>query len=63
MKCKTKETTWAIESKLGFVMEVEVVDSRVQWGKFIRVRVRIDNTKKLVRGKKVTIEGGDSRWI
>lgn len=63
MKYRTKETTWAIESKLGSVMEVEVTDSRVQWGKFIRVRVRIDNTKKLVRGKKVTVESGESRWI
>ena len=44
-------------------MEVDVVDSGVQWGKYLWVRVKVDITKKLVRGKKVTIEGGESQWI
>ena len=44
-------------------MEVDVADSGVQWGKYLRLRVKVDITKKLVRGKKVTIEGGESRWI
>lgn len=39
-------------------MEVDVADSGVQWGKYLRVRVKIDCSKKLVRGKKITIEGG-----
>ena len=30
---------------------------------YLRVRVKIDVTKKLVRGKKVMIEGGEQRWI
>ena len=29
----------------------------VQWGKYLRVRVRVNATKKLVRGKNVTIKG------
>ena len=52
---------WAIGSKLGSVMEVDVADSGVQWGKYLRVRVEVDITKKLARGKKVTIKGGESR--
>ena len=63
LRCRTKETAWAIGSKLGSVMEVGVSNSRVQWSKYLRVRVRTDITKKLVRRKKVNIEGEESRWI
>ena len=63
LKCMTKEIGWTIGSKLGEVMEVDVSDSGVHWGRFLRVRVRIDVTKRLVRGKKITIEGGESRWM
>ena len=63
LRCRTKETAWAIRSKLGFVMEVGVANSRVQWSKYLRVRVRTDITKKLVRRKKVNIEGEESKWI
>ena len=63
LKCKTKETAWAIGSKLGSVMEVDVSDLGIQWGKSLRARIMMDITKKLVRGKKITIEGGESRWI
>ena len=63
LKCRTKETAWAIGSKMGLVMEVDVSDSGVQWGKFLRVRIMMDISKKLVRRKKITIEGGESKWI
>ena len=33
LKCRTKETGWAIGSSLGLVMDVNVPESRVQWGK------------------------------
>ena len=60
---RTKETGWAIGSSIGEVMEVDVPDSGVVWGKSLRVRVRIDATKRLIRGKKITIEGGAARWV
>ena len=60
---RTKETGWAIGSFLGEVMEVDVPDSGVIWGKCLRVRVRIDVTKRLIQGKKTTIEGGEARWV
>ena len=44
-------------------MDVDVPKSGVQWGKFLRVRVLINATKQLVRGKKITIEGGENRWV
>ena len=60
---RTKETGWTIGSSLGEVMEVDVPDSSVIWGKCLRVRVRIDVTKRLIRGKKITIERGEVRWV
>ncbi|KAK7831688.1 uncharacterized protein CFP56_027146 [Quercus suber] len=52
-----------IGSKIGEVLEVDVPDSGVQWSKFLRVCVRMDVTKKLIRGKKINIEGGESKWV
>ena len=63
LKCMTKEIGRTIGSKLGEVMEVDVSDSGVHWGRCLRVRVHIDVTKRLVRGKKITIEGGEGRWV
>ena len=42
---------------------MNVSESGVQWARCLRVRVRIDVTKRLVRGKKITIEGGEGRWV
>ncbi|KAK7841066.1 hypothetical protein CFP56_015952 [Quercus suber] len=44
-------------------MEVDVPESGVLWGKCLRARVCIDVSKRLVRGKKVIIEGGESQWV
>ncbi|KAL0011343.1 hypothetical protein SO802_006451 [Lithocarpus litseifolius] len=60
---RTKEIGWAIGSKLGEVMEVDVSDVGVQWGRSLRVRVRLDVTKNLVRGKKIIVEGGECKWV
>ena len=62
-KCRTKEIGRAIGFKLGEVLEVDVLESGVHWGRCLRMRVRIDVTKRLVRGKKITIEGGEGRWV
>lgn len=63
LKSKTRETGRAIGATLGAVIDVDVVESRVHWGKSLRVRVMIDVQKKLVKGKKIVIEGGEQRWI
>ena len=54
LKSRTKEMGWTIGSSLGSVLDVVVSESGVQWGKCLRVRVHIDITKRLVRGKKIT---------
>lgn len=59
----TREAGMEIGAKIGTVLDVDVLEKGVQWGKFLQVRVRIDATKKLVRGKKVTIEGGETKWV
>nr|POE67963.1 hypothetical protein CFP56_75730 [Quercus suber] len=45
LNSRTRETGWAIGSCLGSVLDVDVTDSGVQWGKCLRVRVSIDITK------------------
>lgn len=52
-----------IDSSIGEVLDVDVAETGVQWGKCLRVRVKVDVTKKLVCGKKVTIEEGEGRWV
>ena len=42
---------------------MDVPDSRVQWGRFLRVRVRLDVSKRLVHGKKIIVEGGECQWV
>ena len=44
-------------------MEVDVTESGVQWGKYLRVRVQLDVTKKLIREKKIAVKGGEQCWI
>ena len=63
LKSRTKETRWAIGSTLGEVLDVDISDSSVHWGRCLRVRVSVDITKKLIRGKKINIEGGENRWV
>ena len=42
---------------------MDVSESEVHWGRCLRVRVRIDVTKRLIHGKKITIEGREGRWV
>ncbi|KAL0000561.1 hypothetical protein SO802_014342 [Lithocarpus litseifolius] len=63
LRSRMRETGEVIGSKLGTVLEVDVFETGVHWGKCLRMRIRFDVTKILVRGKQVTIEGGKSRWI
>ena len=62
-KSMTREVGYEIGSKLGKVIDVDVAEKGVQWGNFLRVRIHFNATRKLIRGKKVSIKGGESRWI
>lgn len=63
LKSRTKETGKAIGESIGKFIEVDVEDTGVQWGTCLRVRVEIDVTKKLIRGQKVNMENGETRWV
>ena len=51
----------AIGTMIGEVLVVDVAESGVQWGKCLKVKVNIDVTKCLVRGKRVAIKEDESR--
>ena len=63
LKSRTRETGKAIGASLGKVMEVDVADTGVQWGRYLRVRVEVDVTRKLIRGRKINLEGEEARWV
>lgn len=52
-----------IGSTLGEVIDVDVLENGVQWGLYLRVRVKIDVMRKLVRGKKIKVENDEQRWV
>ena len=63
LKSRTRETGKAIGASLGQVLDVDVADTRVQWGRCLRVWVEIDVTRKLIRGRKINIEKEEARWV
>ena len=63
LKSRTRETGRVIGASLGKVLDVDVADDGVQWGKYLRVRVEVDVTRKLIRGRKINIVGEEARWV
>ena len=63
LKSRTKESGRAIGSTLREVLDIDVSESGVHWGRCLRLRVSVDITKKLICGKKINIEGGENRWV
>ena len=63
LKSRTKETGKAIGESIGKFIEVDVEETGVQWGTCLRVRVEIDVTRKLIRGQKINMEKGETRWV
>lgn len=52
-----------IGASIGEVEEVGVGNGDVEWGEFLRVRVRVDITKPLPRGKKVSLGDSQTVWV
>lgn len=55
LACMSVEIGNQIGSTVGHVEEVEIDEDGVGWGKFLRVRIRIDVTKPLARGWRLKI--------
>ena len=47
---------------MGELIMVDAPKSGFAWGPFLRIRVRIDITKPLMRGKMIKIENLDADW-
>jgi hypothetical protein len=60
--CMGNDIGHQIGSTIGWVEEMETDDDGVGWGKFLRVKIRIDLTKPLARGRQLNIEG-NFVWI
>lgn len=52
-----------IESTVGVVEEVDLLVGEIAWGEFMRVRVCLDVTKPLLRGKKLRIGSSTPYWV
>ena len=59
----TKETGERVGGTLGNVVSVDVPEHGVGWGPFLRVRLSLDFTKPIPRGRLVTFHAVGQLWI
>jgi hypothetical protein len=57
LACMGKEVGYQIGSTMGMVEDVDTDEEGVGWGKSLRVRVKIDLTKPLARGRVINLLG------
>lgn len=60
--CMTKSVGTKIGESLGKLEGIDVAKDGAGWGKCLRIRVRIDVTKPLERGRELLV-GGRSIWV
>ena len=60
--CMGREVGHKIGSTVGIVEEVDTDVGGVGWGEYLRVKISLDLTKPLARGRKMKLEG-NSIWI
>lgn len=56
LACMGMEVGQQIGSTVGLVEEVDTDDEGIGWGKFLRVRVKLDLSKPLSRGRILKLE-------
>ncbi|XP_075661571.1 uncharacterized protein LOC142631309 [Castanea sativa] len=52
-----------IANEIGVPLLVDAPKSGLAWGPFLRIRVDIDITKPLMRGKMLQVEGMEEGWV
>ncbi|XP_059432440.1 uncharacterized protein LOC132165775 [Corylus avellana] len=62
LHCMSKTVGAKIGATLGDLEEVDAAADGIGWGRFLRIRVRIDITKPLEQGRELHI-GGKSVWV
>ena len=53
----------SIGNKMGELIMVDAPKSGLAWGPFLRIRVNIDITKPLMRGKMIQIDDLEASWV
>ena len=62
LACMSKEVGQTLGETMGIVEDVDTNEEGVGWGKFLRVRIRINLFKPLARGRMLRIKDR-SYWI
>lgn len=57
-----RDVGYKIGASLGVVKDVDVTDDVVGWGRCLRIRVLLDLTKPLDRGRALTLNG-KTIWV
>ena len=52
-----------IANEIGVPLLVDAPQSGLAWGPFLRIRVDVDITKLLMRGKMIQVEGMEKGWV
>lgn len=52
-----------VRSALGIVEEIDLMEGEIAWGEYLQIRVRLDVTKPLLRGKKLCIGASVPYWV
>jgi hypothetical protein len=62
LACMGKEVGLQVGSTVGEVEEIDVLDDGVGWGEYLRVKIRIDLTKPLARGRIIKVQDKEI-WV
>ena len=57
LACMSKELGYQIGSTLGIGEEVDIDKEGVGWGKYLRVKIQLEVTQPLARGRTINIFG------
>jgi hypothetical protein len=62
LACMRKEVGMQVGATVGVVEDVDVLDDGVGWGEYLRVKIHIDISKPLTRGRIIKIQDKEM-WI
>lgn len=62
LACMGKETAWKIGSLVGVVEEVDVGKGEAGWGEYLQVKIRMNLSQPLARGRMLHLHSGSS-WV
>ena len=63
IKCMIREVAEDIGNAIGRFIEADLPESGLGWGRYLRVRVEIDVTQPLLRGKILEISDNKPFWV